>query len=54
MEAGLSYIRKALHIPAGRAVGTAVAFLWVGLAERAEGRTIVSLNPDGSVNKQIL
>lgn len=54
LEAGLSYIRKALDVNAGRAVATAVAFLWLGLAERTEGRRVVSLNPDGTINKEIL
>lgn len=54
MENGLSYIRKTLNVAATRAVGAAIALLWLALAETKEGRTIVSLNPDGSVNKHIM
>jgi hypothetical protein len=53
-EAGLHFIRQATGFSGTRAVSAAVAMLWLVMAEKTEGRRVVSLNPDGTINKEIL
>ena len=53
-EAGLHFIRQGTGFSGTRAVSAAVAMLWLVMAEKTEGRRVVSLNPDGSINKEIL
>ena len=53
-QAGLSFIRKATGFSGTRAVTASIALMWLVLAETKEGRRVVSLNPDGTVNKDIL
>lgn len=53
-ESGLSFIRTATGFSGTRAVSAAVALMWLALAETKEGRRVVSLNPDGTINKEIL
>lgn len=53
-EKGLHFIRQSTGFSGTRAVSAAVATLWLVLAEKGEGRRVVSMNPDGSINKEIL
>lgn len=53
-EAGLRFIRQSTGFSGTRAVTAAIALMWLALAETKEGRRVVSLNPDGTVNKHIL
>lgn len=53
-EKGLHFIRQATGFSGTRAVQASIATLWLVLAEKGAGRRVVSINPDGTINKEIL